>query len=188
MDPYSFNFSWGDSEEEKVARQLGMLHDQILFEGPQKIAGIIMEPITGSNGWLRLNQEYYQGVRALCDQYGIMLIADEVMSGFYRTGPLFSFQHFEGVQPDMVTFAKGVSSAYIPFSGVGMSQEIFDHFRTNALGIGSTYAAHPVACASAYATMKHMLAMDMPNQVMNVAEPVMQEELAKIIENHPSAK
>lgn len=92
MDPFPFNWSWDDNCEEKAAaRCLGALHDQILFEGPHKIAGIILEPITGANGWLKMNTSFMQGVRALCDQYGIMLISDEVMQGFGRSGKMFGF-------------------------------------------------------------------------------------------------
>jgi len=120
MDPFPFNWSWADDEEEAAAKCLGALHDQILYEGPHKIAGIILEMITGANGWMRMNTTFMQGVRSLCDQYGIMLISDEVMQGFGRSGEMFGFQHYEGVLPDMYTFAKGVSAAYLPFAGVGV--------------------------------------------------------------------
>jgi len=92
MDPFPFNWSWDENCEEKAAeRCLGALHDQILFEGPHKIAGIILEMITGANGWLKMNQTFMQGLRSLCDQYGIMLISDEVMQGFGRSGKMFGF-------------------------------------------------------------------------------------------------
>jgi len=101
MDPFPFTFSWGDSEEEMVERSLGALHDQILTEGPEQIAAIFLESITGANGWMLTPTAYMQGVRALCDRYGILLVCDEVMTGFGRTGHMFGFQNFEGVVPDM---------------------------------------------------------------------------------------
>jgi len=110
------------------------------------------------------------------------------MNGFGRTGTMFGFQHYEGVLPDMYTFAKGVTSAYVPLSGVGCREEIFDHFRKNPLGIGSTYSAHPVACAAAYAVLKHNIDINLVDHVRDVAGPVMEEELAKLVEAHPSAK
>jgi len=148
----------------------------------------MLEPITGTNGWMRVSDRYMQGVRALCDRYGIMMISDEVMAGFGRTGPMFGFQNFEGVVPDMYTFAKGVSGSYIPLAGVGVKQEVHDFFKKNPLGYGSTYASHPVACAAGYATIKHMIENKITDHVQNVAAPVMQEEMNKLVAAHPSAK
>jgi len=110
------------------------------------------------------------------------------MNGFGRTGTMFGFQQFEGVLPDMYTFAKGVTSAYIPLSGVGCRQEIFDHFKKNPLGIGSTYSGHPVAMAAGYSTLKHNLEINLVDHVKNVAGPVMYEEINKLAAAHPSIK
>ena len=101
MDPFPFTFEWGDSEEERVERSLCALHDQILCEGPDQIAAIFLESITGANGWMLTPTGYMQGVRALCDKYGILMVCDEVMTGFGRTGHMFGFQNFDGVLPDM---------------------------------------------------------------------------------------
>ena len=128
-----------------------------------------------------------QGVRALCDEYGILLISDEVMNGFGRTGKMFGFQHFDGVVPDMYTFAKGVTSAYLPLSGVGMRDEIFDFFRTNPIGYGSTDFAHPVCCAVAYETLKYTIDNDIVGHVADM-EKVMENEMAKLVDIHPSVK
>jgi len=126
-------------------------------------------------------------VRALCDKYGIVLIADEVMTGFGRTGTFFGFQQYDGVIPDIVTFAKGVSGAYIPMSGVALRQPLYEHFYNNPSGVGNTYSAHPVACAVAYATIKYTLEHDICGHVQKM-EPIMKEEMAKFLANHVSAK
>lgn len=165
-DPFPFNFAWDDKDEEAGAlRCLGALHDQIIQEGAHNIAAIMLEFITGANGWLKPHRVWTEGVRALCDKYGIVLIADEVMTGFGRTGTFFGFQQYEGVLPDIVTFAKGVSGAYIPMSGVALRQPLYEHFYNNPSGIGNTYSAHPVACAVAYATIKYTLDKDICGHV-----------------------
>jgi taurine---2-oxoglutarate transaminase len=187
MDPFPFNWQW-DADPEKASRKcLDALHDQILYEGPESIAAIFLEAITGANGWLKPPDSYMQGVRALCDKYGILLVSDEVMNGFGRTGTMFGFQQFEGVIPDMFTFAKGVTSAYLPLSGVGMRDHVFDYFRTNPVGYGSTYFAHPVCCAAGYATLKHIVDTNLVDHV-RAMEPVMAEGLAELVDAHPSVK
>lgn len=164
-DPFPFNFEWDSDPELASQKCLAALHDQICYEGPNTIAAIFLEAITGANGWLRAPTSFFQGVRALCDQYGILMVSDEVMNGFGRTGTMFGFQQFEGVIPDMFTFAKGCTSAYLPLSGIGMRDHVFDHFRTNPMGYGSTYFAHPVCCAAGYETVKHLLEHDIVGQV-----------------------
>ena len=186
-DPFPFNFEWDSDPEKASLKCLDALHDQILFEGPGSIAAIFLEAVTGANGWLKAPQSYMQGVRALCDQFGILLVSDEVMNGFGRLGTMFGFQQYEGVMPDMFTFAKGVTSAYLPLSGVGMRDHVFDHFRTNPVGYGSTYFAHPVACAAGYETVKHIIETDLVSHVKKM-EAVMERELAELVEAHPSAK
>eukprot|EP00301_Raphidiophrys_heterophryoidea_P011435 c17547_g1_i1.p1 GENE.c17547_g1_i1~~c17547_g1_i1.p1 ORF type:complete len:533 (-),score=100.60 c17547_g1_i1:107-1705(-) len=187
MDPFPYHFAWGETEELAAQRCLQALHEQILFEGPDSVAAVFLEPISGANGWLIPPVSFMWGVRALCDKYNILLICDEVMSGFGRTGRMFGFEHFDGVVPDMITFAKGVTSAYMPLSGVGMRSHIFDHFRTNPLGYGSTYAAHPLSCAAAYATISHILETNLLSHVQEM-ELVMIEELSKLSQKHPSVK
>lgn len=187
-DPFPFNWAWDEKNEEAGALKcLNSLHDQILLEGPHNIAAILLEFITGANGWLKPHRVWTEGVRALCDKYGIMLIADEVMNGFGRTGHMFGFQHYDGVLPDMVSFAKGVSGAYVPMSGVALRQPLYEHFYDHPSGIGNTYFAHPVACAAAYATIKYTLEHDIVGKVQKV-EPVMKEEMTKFLAKHKSAK
>jgi len=186
-DPFPFSFSWGEDAEKASKQALLALHEQILMEGPESIAAIFMEAITGSNGWLLPHPSYMQGVRALCDEYGILMIVDEVMCGFGRTGKLFGFMNFPGVVPDMFTFAKGVTGAFMPLSGVGMTDAIFDFYRTNAPAYGSTYSGHPLTVACGYATVKYILDNDIPNRVKQM-EPTLAEGLAHIVSKHKSAK
>eukprot|EP00913_Durusdinium_trenchii_P014466 g13570.t1 len=128
--------------------------DQILAEGPDTIAAIMVESIVGAGGVLVPPEGYIEGVRSLCDKYDILMICDEVMVGFGRTGHFFAFQHFEGVIPDMVTSAKGLTGSYLPLSMVGVRQKIKNYFWEKPVGWGATYHAHPVAVACAYETVE----------------------------------
>jgi taurine--2-oxoglutarate transaminase len=122
------------------------------LEGPKTIAAIIVEPVTGTNGILIPPDGYMQGLRDMCDRYGILLIADEVMAGFGRTGEWFSVDHWK-VVPDLISMAKGLTSAYVQLGAVGMRRQIADHFQTNVFYGGLTYNSHPLACAAAIATI-----------------------------------
>lgn len=187
LDPFPFHFRWGETEEESVQRCLDSLHEQIVNEGSDSVAAIMLESITGTNGWLVPPPAFLQGVRALCDKYGILLICDEVMSGFGRTGQLYGFQNAPGVVPDMFTFAKGVTAAYMPLSGVGMRSKVYDFFRTNPLGYGNTYFAHPLPVVTAYSTVQYIIDNDIIGHVKKM-EAVMVEELSKLTQKHPSVK
>ena len=135
-----------------VGDALQDLEDVIRFEGPHTIAGLILEPVTGTNGVLVPPDGYLQGVREICTRHGIMLIADEVMSGFGRTGEWFAVDHWD-VVPDLLTMAKGLTSAYVPLGAVGMRRAIADAFRDKVFYGGLTYNSHPLACAAALATL-----------------------------------
>jgi taurine--2-oxoglutarate transaminase len=137
---------------EPVDRWLAMLEETVQLEGPQTIAAIILEPVTGTNGILVPPDGLLQGVRALCDRHGIMMIADEVMSGFGRTGRWFAVDHW-GVVPDLLSMAKGLTSAYVPLGAVGMRRRIAEHFADRVFYGGLTYNSHPLACAAALATL-----------------------------------
>ena len=137
-----------DTAEDVLARTEEVLE----LEGPKTVAAIIVEPVTGTNGILIPPDGYMQGLRALCDKYGIMLIADEVMAGFGRTGEWFSVDHWK-VEPDLISMAKGLTSAYVQLGAVGMRREIADHFQKNVFWGGLTYNSHPLACAAALATI-----------------------------------
>ncbi len=139
----------GSDTTEDVLR----LTEEILeLEGPKTVAAIIVEPVVGTNGILIPPDGYMQGLRALCDKYGILLIADEVMAGFGRTGEWFSVDHWK-VVPDLISMAKGLTSAYVQLGAVGMRRHIADHFQNNVFYGGLTYNSHPLACAAALATI-----------------------------------
>jgi taurine--2-oxoglutarate transaminase len=138
-----------DSTDDVLART----EEVIQLEGAKTIAAIIVEPVVGTNGILIPPDGYMQGLRALCDKYGILLIADEVMAGFVRTGEWFSVDHWK-VVPDLISMAKGLTSAYVQLGAVGMRRQIADHFQTNMFYGGLTYNSHPLACAAAIATIE----------------------------------
>jgi taurine--2-oxoglutarate transaminase len=137
-----------DTSEEVLARTEEILE----LEGPQTVAAIIVEPVVGTNGILVPPDGYMQGLRELCDKHGILLIADEVMAGFGRTGEWFSVDHWK-VVPDLMSMAKGLTSAYVQLGAVGMRRHIADHFEKNVFYGGLTYNSHPLACAAALATI-----------------------------------
>jgi taurine---2-oxoglutarate transaminase len=148
LDPYhGIERGWDSAEE-----SLRYLEEVIQLEGPQTIAAFILESVTGTNGILIPPDGYMQGVRALCDKYGILMIADEVMSGFGRTAEWFAINHW-GVVPDMITMAKGLTSAYVQLGAVGIRQGIADFFKDKPFPGGLTYSSHALACAAALATI-----------------------------------
>lgn len=137
-----------DSTEQALAT----LEEIVMLEGPQTIAAFILEPVTGTNGILPPPPGYLRGVRELCTRHGILMIADEVMSGFGRTGAWFAVDH-DAVVPDLLTMAKGLTSAYVPLGAVGLRRSLADHFQKNVFYGGLTYNSHPLACAAALATI-----------------------------------
>jgi taurine--2-oxoglutarate transaminase len=148
LDPYhGVARGWDDA-----AASLTYLEEVIQLEGPHTIAAFILETVTGTNGILVPPDGYLQGVRALCDKYGILLIADEIMAGFGRTGRWFAVEHW-GVVPDMITMAKGLTSSYVQLGAVGLRRPIADYFTDKMFPGGLTYSSHPVACAAALATI-----------------------------------
>ncbi|HLW45248.1 MAG TPA: aminotransferase class III-fold pyridoxal phosphate-dependent enzyme, partial [Acidimicrobiales bacterium] len=132
---------------------LRLLDETIQLEGPSTIAGFIVEPVTGTNGILVPPDGYLEGVREICDRHGILLIADEVMSGFGRTGAWFAVDHW-GVVPDLLTCAKGLTSSYVPLGAVGMRPHVAEYFDDHVFAGGLTYNSHPVALAAALATIR----------------------------------
>ncbi|HWQ78561.1 MAG TPA: aminotransferase class III-fold pyridoxal phosphate-dependent enzyme [Anaerovoracaceae bacterium] len=141
-----------NSEADVAEFYLELLENQILYEGPDSVAAIFFETVVGSNGILIPPKGYYEGVRALCDKYNIVLVFDEVMAGFYRTGTAFAFHQFN-VKPDLVTFAKGSTCGYVPLGGVIVSDKIAKIFDEKKMFNGLTYSAHPIGCAVAIATL-----------------------------------
>ncbi|MGB0113143.1 MAG: aspartate aminotransferase family protein [Ilumatobacteraceae bacterium] len=151
--PYPYRSAFhSESPEQETERALQHLRDTIVFEGADKIAAIILESVVGTNGILVPTPGYLDGVRALCDEFGIMWIADEVMAGFGRTGEWFAWQHWDA-QPDLIAFAKGVNSGYIPVGGVVISESIAASYDDRVFPGGLTYSGHPLACATAVASI-----------------------------------
>jgi len=148
LDPYhGIQRGWDD-----VKTALANLEEVIQLEGPQTIAAFFLEPVTGTNGLLVPPDGYLQGVREICTKHGILLVADEVMSGFGRTGEWFAVDHWK-VVPDLMSMAKGLTSAYVPLGAVGMRRAIADHFKDRVFYGGLTYNSHPLGCATALATL-----------------------------------
>jgi len=149
LDPYhGVERGW-----ESTQQSLATLEEVMQLEGPQTIAAFILETVTGTNGILIPPDGYMQGVRQLCDKHGILMIADEVMAGFGRTGEWFAVDHWN-VKPDLVTMAKGLTSSYVPLGAVGMRHHIAQHFQNHVFYGGLTYNSHPLGCAAALATIR----------------------------------
>lgn len=153
FDPYIYQSSIKfESEEEATNYYIGQLREQIIYEGRESVAAIVIETITGSNGVIIPPKGYIQGVRQICDEFGIIMICDEVMAGFGRTGEWFAVNNYN-VNPDIITFAKGVSCGYAPIGGTIVSKEIAAHFDNNFLSCGLTYSGHPLGCVASVATI-----------------------------------
>ena len=172
------------SEEQECERALANLETTIQFEGPSTIAAIILETVPGTAGIMVPPAGFLQGVRALCDRYGIVYIADEVMAGFGRTGSWFAYQQ-HGVTPDLVTFAKGVNSGYVPLGGVVINQAIADTFADRVYPGGLTYSGHPLACASAVASMTAMEDEGIIENARRIGEEILGPGLRALAEKHP---
>lgn len=182
--PYRSPFH-ASSPEEETARALEHLEQTIVLEGAQTIAAIIIETIVGTNGVLVPPPGYLPGVRELCDKYGIIYIADEVMMGFGRTGEWFAFQGFD-VTPDLFTFAKGVNSGYVPLGGVCISNRIAAHFDTVTFPGGLTYSGHPLACAPGLATFDVFERDGILDHVRDMGSRVVEPRLHDLARRHPS--
>jgi taurine--2-oxoglutarate transaminase len=180
LDPYHGVARGWDTADEA----LRSLEEVIQLEGPQTIAAFILETVTGTNGILIPPDGYLQGVRALCDRHGILMICDEVMSGFGRTGTWFAVEHW-GVVPDLITMAKGLTSAYVQLGAVAIRRKIADHFQATPFPSGLTYNSHPLACAAGLATIAVMEEDRLVEQA-RTRGVLMAELLADLEKRHPS--
>jgi taurine--2-oxoglutarate transaminase len=182
-DPYCYRCPW--SQEITTCHRECVSHIEriIEFEGPESIAAIVMEGESGSSGCIKYPPDYLKKVRALCDKYGILLIADEVMSGFGRTGAWFACE-LHGVVPDMIATAKGITAGYLPLGALIVSDKIADHFNDRVLWLGLTYSAHPVSCAAGLEVLK---IYEDENLVENAAAMgrYLDEQVARLREKHP---
>src|SRR4249919_2098893 len=149
---YPDTHRWGEKEPRPVAESLQGLEDVIRYEGAHTIAAVFLETIVGTNGILIPPDGYIQGVREICDRYDILMVADEVMAGFGRTGKMFAIEHWDTV-PDLMTMAKGLTSSYLPLGAVAMRRKIAEAFETKMFYGGLTYSSHAVSCAAAVATI-----------------------------------
>ena len=182
--PYLYRSAfWAKDEEEECKRALEHLEQVINFEGPSTIAAILIESVVGTAGVLVPPKGYLEGVRVLCDKHGIKWIADEVMSGFGRTGKWFAFQNW-GAQPDLIVFAKGVTSGYVPLGGVIISDEIAATFNDRVFPGGLTYSGHPLATATAVATLDVMSEEKMLENATAIGEKVIKPLLEELKAKH----
>ncbi|MBU8579985.1 aspartate aminotransferase family protein [Brevibacterium luteolum] len=186
MPAYTYRSYFGSADEtEETERALRHLEDMIVLEGPQNIAAVMLESIPGTAGIYTPPPGYLAGVRELTRRYGIMYIADEVMAGFGRAGEWFAIDHW-GVTPDLITFAKGVNSGYVPLGGVIISDEIRQTFAERPYPGGLTYSGHPLATAAAVATINAMRDEAMVENAKRLGTEVIGPYLEKIEANHPS--
>lgn len=184
--PYLYRSPFhASSVEEESARALEHLAAVVALEGPATIAAIVLETVVGTNGVLVPPPGYLAGVRELCDRYGIVFILDEVMAGFGRVGEWFAFQAYDAV-PDLITFAKGVNSGYVPLGGVVISDDIARYFDDRTFFGGLTYSGHPLACAVGVATFEVFRRDGVLEHVRDLGERVVGPRLESWVERHPS--
>lgn len=185
FDPYLYRSPVNFKDEKEACNYyLDQLTEQIIYEGRDSVAAIFLETVTGSNGVIIPPENYLNGVREICDEFGILMVCDEVMSGFGRTGEWFACDNW-GVAPDLITFAKGITSGYLPLGGVIVSQDIADFFNDTTLMCGLTYSGHPMGCAAGIATLD---VYKEENLIENskLMGKVLGKELELLKENHPS--
>lgn len=184
MDPYRYRCRWCGERPACTLDCLNHIEDIITFEGPHTIAAVIVETVTGTNGLIVPPDGYLTGLRELCTRHGIMLICDEIMSGFGRTGKWFAVDHW-GVTPDIMTMAKGLTSAYIPLGATVVSDTIAEYFEDRTLYAGLTYNSHPVGCAAAVACINVYKEDGLIENAQRLGE-VLKVELEKMKQRHPS--
>ncbi|MDT4891872.1 MAG: taurine---2-oxoglutarate transaminase [Pseudonocardiales bacterium] len=184
--PYLYRSAFhASTPAEESERALQHLRDLIMVEGAHTVAAIILETVVGTNGILVPPPGYLEGVREICDQFGIVLIADEVMAGFGRCGEWFAVDHW-GVAPDLIAFAKGVNSGYVPLGGVIISDRIAETFQQRPYPGGLTYSGHPLACASAVASIGIFKDEGIVEHARALGTDVIGPELEKLAARHPS--
>ncbi len=183
--PYLYRSAfWSADEQQECERALQHLEEVIRFEGPNTIAAVLLETVVGTAGVLIPPPGYLDGVRALCDKYGIVYIADEVMAGFGRTGQWLAIDHW-GVNPDLIIFAKGSNSGYVPLGGVIISDDIAATFDERVFPGGLTYSGHPLACASSLAAITAMREEGIVEHARELGETVIGPRLRELADKHP---
>jgi taurine--2-oxoglutarate transaminase len=187
FDPYKYRshlYRDGDSDAVFTRKCLDEIEEILTYEGPQTVAAIFIETVTGTNGLIVPPDGYLQGLREICNRHGIFLVCDEVMCGLGRTGRWFAVDHWN-VVPDMITMAKGLTSAYLPLGAVAVSDRIASYFDKNVFYGGLTYNAHPMSLAAAEACIQVMLEDDTMSHTQRMGR-VLAELHAQMKEKHPS--
>ncbi len=186
LGPYTYRSSFGSAtDEEEADRAIAHLAEVIQYEGPDRIAAIILETVVGTNGVLLPPADYLPRVREICDAHGILLILDEVMVGFGRTGAWFAADHWD-VAPDLLTFAKGVNSGYVPLGGVVMTEAVAESFSERAYPGGLTYSGHPLACAAAIGAIRCMEDDELIEHAAHIGADVLGPGLRELGARHDS--
>jgi len=180
--PYKYRWEYG--EENLLKESVVQLEKVIAFEGPRNIAAILLEGESGSSGCLKYPVGYLKSVRALCDKHGILFIADEVMSGFGRTGKWFGIENHD-VVPDMIATAKGITSGYLPLGALIVSDKIAEQYNDNVLWLGLTYSAHPVSCAAGVEVLKIYEDDDLISNAVAMGKYI-DEQVEILKQKHPS--
>ncbi|MFQ6308981.1 aspartate aminotransferase family protein [Lysobacter capsici] len=184
--PYPYRSAFhASSPEQECERALAHLADVLMVEGPHSVAAIVLETVVGGNGILVPPDGYLQGVRALCDRYGIVMVADEVMAGFGRCGEWFAIDRWR-VVPDLIAFAKGVNCGYVPLGGVIISERIAESFASKVFPGGLTYSGHPLACAAAVACINVYRDEGIIERVRRLGDELIAPALDAIKQRHPS--
>ncbi len=186
MDPRPYDYSFGSTDAQIVENNLRYLEEVIQYEGPSNIAAMFIETVTGTNGILPPPQGYLKALHALLKRHGILLVCDEVMCGWGRTGKLFAFEHGD-IVPDICTMAKGLTSSYLPLGVMAVSDPIADHFRTNVFWGGLTYNAHPMCLASALAAVNVLVEEGMVENSARMGN-AMTEHMQRMATKHKCVK
>lgn len=184
FDPYCYRCHFGWTRDTCHRECITHIEEVIRLEGPDHVAALFLEGVTGTNGVLIPPDDYWPRIREICDRYGVLLVSDEVMSGFGRTGKWFAVDHW-GVVPDMITMAKGITSGYLPLGAVLVSEPIGRHFEEQTLWGGLTYGSHPLACAASLAVLQVYEEEGLLENVMRLG-PILRQRLEGFKARHPS--
>ena len=186
-DPYAYRSPLyaNRTRDEGDQALVDQIADTIEYEGPENIAAILLEGYSGTSGIIQGGDVFWRGIQNLCDKYGILLIIDEVMSGFGRTGEWFGIDNYPYVKPDIMVMAKGLTCGYVPMGAVTVSKEVAAHFDDNVLWGGLTYSAHPLACAAAIACIEVYKNENLVERTRQMGE-VLHAGLHQLAEKHPS--
>jgi taurine--2-oxoglutarate transaminase len=184
FDPYTYRCPAGHPDPCPVCTGAPHLEEILQYEGPETVAAVILEPVTGTNGIIVPPDGYLQSIREVCDRHGILLIADEVMAGFGRTGKWFASEHWD-VVPDILTMAKGINSGYIPLGAMAIREPLADWVRSRYFAGGLTYSGHPLACAVGVASIEAFREEGIVEHAAQLG-PVFESLFGELAEKHPS--